>query len=322
MSLDLVINDIYDARGDFEASIAPGISINFESEAQFAVQIVTANEFLLKVARNARKSMHSAIVNVAAIGLTLNPAKKQAYLVPRKVGKLGLQVCLDIGWGGLIDLAVDAGAIVWAKAHEVYADDDFQRTNDGTAPHHKFKEFTDRGPLVAIYVVSRLPGGDFLTEVMTVDEINDIRDRSEAYKAYEEGKIKSTPWVDDWLEMAKKTVVRRASKWWRGRGNTARLDRAIDMLNTQGDGMAHPLENVPVGDEPETFDLEYWVKRVKAAATDEAVMRVYHEGVALITKLRDMVNGTLFKRAVIERRNVLKSKASAEDATYTNRKAA
>ncbi|WOB06550.1 recombinase RecT [Piscinibacter gummiphilus] len=323
MSLELVVNDIYNARESFDAAIAPGLSINFESEASFAVQIVTANEYLLKVAKNARQSMHNAIVNVAAIGLTLNPAKKQAYLVPRKVGKQGVVVCLDVGWGGLIDLAVEAGAIMWAKAHEVYANDEFQRTNDGTPPHHKFKEFTDRGDLVAIYVVSKLPNGDFLTEVMTVGEINDIRDRSEAFKAYQENKISKTPWVDDWLEMAKKTVVRRASKWWRGRGNTARLERAIHMLDTQGDGMAHPLENVPVGDEPEErFDSEYWIKRVKAATTDEAVMRVYHEGVALITKLRDMANGAIFKRAVVDRRKQLAAKDGAEDATYTNRKAA
>jgi len=46
--------------------------------------------------------------------------------------------------------------------------------------------------------------GDTQTAVMTKDEVEAIRKRSRAGK--------SGPWVTDWGEMAKKTVVRRLSK--------------------------------------------------------------------------------------------------------------
>jgi recombination protein RecT len=45
-----------------------------------------------------------AVTNIAAIGISLNPAKKQAYLVPRDG-----RICLDISYMGLMDLAMADG---------------------------------------------------------------------------------------------------------------------------------------------------------------------------------------------------------------------
>ena len=75
-------------------------SVTWAKESQFAMQIFQKNDFLTKTAIGNPVSAQNAIINVAAIGITLNPASKLAYLVPRD----GM-VCLDISYMGLLHLA-------------------------------------------------------------------------------------------------------------------------------------------------------------------------------------------------------------------------
>lgn len=317
--LQVIVNDIYACRDAFDAARVDA-SMKFDTEAGFAIQIVSTNSYLLSVAQKARQSMANAVTNIAAIGLSLNPALKHAYLVPRKVSKeAGVQVCLDISYMGLIELAVSSGSLLMAQARVVHANDTYVDNGPSLAPTHKYEAFSpDRGPIVGVYVVAKLPSGDFMSETMTVDEINKIRDRSEAYKAVVEKRAKSCPWTTDWEEMAKKTVVKRASKYW---PKTERLDRAIHHLNTEaGEGISEALAPTPA---VTGFDCDAFIERVRAAKTDAAVMEIYLEGVALVTRFRDMEGGRRFKKAVIDRRNQIKAKADATDINFTeNRRAA
>ncbi|EOK6706430.1 recombinase RecT, partial [Escherichia coli] len=73
------------------------------------------NDFLAKTAQANLPSARNAIINVAAIGITLNPSSKLAYLVPR-----GGAVCLDISYMGLLHLAQVTGAIQWGQCKLVY----------------------------------------------------------------------------------------------------------------------------------------------------------------------------------------------------------
>ena len=61
-------------------------SITWQKEQQFAIQAFQKNGYLAKVAMGNPSSAQNAIINVAAIGITLNPAAKLAYLVPRDGG--------------------------------------------------------------------------------------------------------------------------------------------------------------------------------------------------------------------------------------------
>ena len=108
-----ITQDIYGARNQF-ANVLTDRSLNFEREAEFAIQVITSSEYATKIAVQNRQSVVNAITNIAAIGISLNPAKKQAYLVPRD-GK----ICLDISYIGLMDLAMATGAIRWAQAELV-----------------------------------------------------------------------------------------------------------------------------------------------------------------------------------------------------------
>ncbi len=132
-------DDIYNTRDAFSAVLSePGL--NFEREAGFAMQTIQSNDYMTKVAMGNRQSVVNAVTNIAAIGISLNPAKKQAYLVPRD-GK----VCLDISYMGLMDLAMATGAIRWAQAELVHAQDRFELNGLDRAPLHSFNPFATMG---------------------------------------------------------------------------------------------------------------------------------------------------------------------------------
>lgn len=190
----------------------------FKREALFACQILQDNNYLMGIARSNPDSLKSAVYNLAALDLTLNPAEKKAYLIPRK-GK----VCLDISYIGLADLCVKAG-MRFVQAEIVRENDAFEVTGIDSAPIHAYNPFSkDRGAITGAYCVVKTQHGDYLTEAMSIDEIYAIRNRSESFKKG------SGPWKTDESEMIKKTVIRRASKLW-PKGNGL-IDKAVEALN-------------------------------------------------------------------------------------------
>lgn len=225
-NIAVIQNQIYALKDTFQTRLT-NQSLNFEVEAGFAVQQLESNDYLLSIAMSNQQSVINAVTNVAAIGVSLNPARKQAYLVPRDK-----KVCLDISYIGLVDLATQSGSIVWAKSELVYAQDQFQMGEPGTMPKHLFNPFSkDRGSVIGAYVVAKTPSGEYLCDAMSIDEIHAIRDRSSAWKAWISSK-KSCPWVTDEGEMCKKTVIKRGSKLW---PKNERLNMAIQHLNVELD---------------------------------------------------------------------------------------
>jgi|SaaInlLV_10m_DNA_2_1039722.scaffolds.fasta_scaffold27469_1 recombination protein RecT len=200
-------------------------AVTFKKESFFALDLLSKNDFLMKVAIQKPQSVQAAIMNVASIGLSLNPASSHCYLLPRKG-----QVCLDISYRGLLKLATDAGSISFVVAEVVFKNDDFIDNGIGERPTHKRDSFSnDRGEIVGAYCTAKTNEGDFLTTVMSIKDIYEIRNKSEAYKR------KSGPWAvagsSDEREMIKKTVIKRAAKTWPASDRTKRLDEAILVAN-------------------------------------------------------------------------------------------
>lgn len=208
-------------------------SIQFAKEMAFAVQRLTANDYLGKIAIGNQQSLKNAIVNIAAIGISLNPSTKLAYLVPRDGA-----VCLDISYMGLMHIAQQSGAIQWCQADIVRRNDKFKRQGITAEPLHEYNSFMpteERGDIVGVYSVIKTDGSDFLTHTMRIADVFNIRDRSMAYRAYVNDNKKSCPWVTDEEQMIMKTCVKQAAKYWPRR---ERLDTAIDYLNTElGEGI-------------------------------------------------------------------------------------
>lgn len=308
-ALTTVTNEIYGVREHFER-VTVDRSINFDREAGFAVQILQGNSYLLGIAEKDRSSMIAAVTNVSAIGISLNPAKKQAYLVPR-----GGKVCLDISYMGLLDLAIASGSIQWGQAEVVCEEDTFSPRGFDKAPMHDFAPFSKtRGAVVGVYVVVKTASGDYLTDTMTIAEVLAIKARSET------GKKDTGPWKTDFNEMAKKTVIKRAYKTW---PKTDRLDTAIHHLNTEG-GEGINFSN----DRPNVCDpdvLKAWIEKAKATRTAETLAKVWQDGLATIKPTRDMQAYETFKQTVavrgeeIKRRADQKNSAETVEATPVNR---
>lgn len=202
MSLPAKITDLVAATQlDFERRITAASPVQYAQEAHFALQQLAANSYLLGIAQNNPDSLRAAMLNVAATGLSLNPVKKQAYLIPRNKA-----VVLDISYMGILHVAQMSGAIEWGQARIVRAGHTFRLTGINQAPVHEYNPFENddaAGAIVGAYAVVKLPGGDFLTHCLNMDALLRIRSRSESFKSG-----KNSPWLTDPEPMMKKSAVR------------------------------------------------------------------------------------------------------------------
>jgi recombination protein RecT len=173
-----------------------------------------------------RISLFRAVLESAQLGLEPTGLLGSAYLVPYRVhGKL--QATLIPGYRGLIDLARRSGEIESIYA-QIVREKDYFRIRQGTDPgidHEQYipppgsdpesddpekVEAAFPGPIVGAYMVAVLrdrSGNASIRQIewMTKAEIDAVRRRSRASGA--------GPWVSDYSEMARKTVVRRGAKY-------------------------------------------------------------------------------------------------------------
>jgi len=304
-ALAIITGDIYGAKDAFQQALAAP-SIKFEAEAGFAVQILSKSDYALSMAMKNRQSVVDAVTNVAAIGISLNPARKQAYLVPRDN-----QICLDISYMGLIDLAVDCGSILWAQANLVYESENFKIAGFDKPPIHERNPLSkDKGALIGAYVVAKTRDGDYLTDVMSISEIYEIRDRSSAWKAWI-SKQKKCPWVTDEGEMCRKTVVKRGSKYWPRISNDDRFQKAIHHLNTDGEeGLAEV--HAPSTGAADAFDLAGFIAQANAATNEADLTKVYATAMAAAVAANDKAGAVTFKNAAMARRTVLREQNTVD----------
>ena len=205
-----------------EITTKASTGVIYEVESMFALQAFAKNTFLAETANKNLNSLRNAIINVASIGLSLNPAMQYAYLVPRDGG-----VCLDISYKGLIKLATDTGSMLWVRADLVYKNDTFKYRGPAMAPEHIADVLSDqRGEFAGVYCIAKTVDGDILTEFMTAKEVHQIRDTSMAWVKQKKG-----PWKDWFGEMAKKSIIKRASKTWPRSDKNDRLAQAVQVIN-------------------------------------------------------------------------------------------
>lgn len=158
--------------------------------------------------------VYREVSKAAALGLLLDPQLGEAYMVVAWNGRTKQkEPQLRVGYKGMCKLARQAGEVTNIYAHEVCQRDPIKcQLGTDKKLEHEPNLFTDRGDVVGYYAVIKFKDGTFDFEPMTVKQCRAIRDRSDAWKAFSENKIKSTPWATDEDEMSKKTVLRRLLK--------------------------------------------------------------------------------------------------------------
>lgn len=150
-------------------------------------------------------SILEAVVNIARTSLTLNPALRLAYLIPRK-GKC----TLDISYMGMIKLLRDSGAIKHIEAYVVFEDEEFIHDVSNNKLHHqpihsKTEVEHMKRIILGCYTRAELPSGYVSYCFMPLWEILKIKSES---KNTGENSVWNK-WRD---EMIKKTVIKRHSK--------------------------------------------------------------------------------------------------------------
>lgn len=155
-------------------------------------------------------SLLACIMDCAQLGL--EPDGRRAHLIPFRDNKNNRTNCtLLIDYKGLVELVMNSGDVSSIHADVVCENDDFEY-NMGEIVRHRIDFKNPRGNAFAAYCLITMKDGSKKAEVMTQDQLNKIRDRSQGYISAKKFQ-KDHPWISDWDEMAKKTVFRRASKW-------------------------------------------------------------------------------------------------------------
>ncbi len=213
-------------------------------EISFAKQIIAASS---KLQQCTIESVMSAIINIANVGLTLNPVSKEAALVPRwNSSKRVNEAVLMPQYIGLTKLVIKEGLVSHMISNVVYENDVFQiDLSDDIKPvtHQPCLVKSDRGKKIGAYSIATLNNDKKHVEWMDIDTIFDIRQNSESFKYAENKQKKNSVWHLHEDEMIRKTVTRRHCKRL-PRGNSEQLDNAMELDNLDYLATQHQLGHI------------------------------------------------------------------------------
>ncbi len=189
-------NDIrsFLAGDKFKEQIALALPRHISPD-RFARVALTALTRTPKLMDCTRESLLKCLMDCSALGL--EPDGRHAHLIP-----YGKDCTLICDWKGLVALARRSGKVaLWGR--EVGKEADTFGWDNGIVSRG-INWRGDRGKAQCYYSHVRSNDGTDDYEVMTMEEVKAIQKRSRAGS--------SGPWVTDFDEMARKTVLRRHSK--------------------------------------------------------------------------------------------------------------
>lgn len=183
-------------------------------------------------------SYAGAVISAAQLGLEVGPLD-ECFISPRNVkdrasGQWQTVAVFGIGYTGLMELLYRNPEVQVIKADAVRKNDTFDHSSGlEERLRHSFDPTADRGEIVAFYAYAKLKGA-FVYEVLSLSEVERIRDtyaRKKDYKSGEPAELKGA-WKEELEAMGEKTALKRLTKWLRKLGDqnmalVARLDGAV-----------------------------------------------------------------------------------------------
>jgi len=207
--------EVVNRKGTFGAMLPSHLKGREESLTKSAVMAAIKNPKLL-VCKSS--SVVSSLTQAAQLGFTdVSGTLGQAYLVPYDERKnvngewqvVATNCQLIIGYRGMLDLARRSGEIESVTARAVFQGDHFEieyGDNERFA-HRPAAEDESPDKLLGAYVIAKFKGGGIHRTFMSRKQIEGVMLKSQS-------KGKYGPWKDHFIEMALKTVIRRAFKYW------------------------------------------------------------------------------------------------------------
>lgn len=172
---------------------------------RFTRMALTALSTNPKLGECTPQSFMGALMSAAQLGLEPNTPLGQAYLIPFR-NKGVMEASFQLGYKGLIDLAHRSGEFREIYAVIAYENDAFSYSFGLDRKLEHTPADTERGKPTHVYAVYKLVNGGFGFEVMTMDEVRKHANRFSK-------SVSNGPWVTDFEEMAKKTVLKKVLKY-------------------------------------------------------------------------------------------------------------
>lgn len=248
-------------------NLAKKTGLNWEEQAGYIRSAIEADRDLQACTP---QSIVSAIVNIAATGVSISPMSQYAFLQAQGINQGDKknpnwikEMRLKISYRGQIDILTSSGAVNWIRADVVREGDEFKYKGPYALPVIDVDDpfADDRQKIKGGYAVAELPNGTHYCEVLRAEELAEIENASKANFG---------PWKNAFRpEMIKKASINRLQKTIpRNSQNKERIDAAFSVIS-QSDGFEFAQESKP---SYEQIDLELFSE---AVANANASM-VYH----------------------------------------------
>lgn len=198
-------------NGELDNALPPAIKKVLTPDRMTRL-VVTAMRQVRNLDQCTFASLAGSLMVAAQLGLEPCTPLGHCYLIPRKNGRTGqFEATFQLGYQGMLELAYRTEVVQSITAKAVHDADVFiyEEGIEDKLIHRPFLN-GDRGPVIAYYAIVKFINGGHAKEVMTYVDTIRHRDRF-APTDYKTGQI-TGPWVTDFDEMAKKTVLRRLFK--------------------------------------------------------------------------------------------------------------
>jgi recombination protein RecT len=172
----------------------------------FVNQLTVIREKNVALQKCTPASILECMIASAHLHMLPNRHDQWVYIIP-----YGTTAQFQLGYKGLIELAYRSGIVKTINAEPVFAEDKFKvslgvKRTMTHEPSYSIDRNDDKR-VIAVYATATMADGSTEFHVMTMSEINKIRNSSQAAKG------KSSPWSEWPLAMYKKTVIKQMLKY-------------------------------------------------------------------------------------------------------------